>query len=237
MIVGIFCFHHIPYAVMRVVCLVSALVKVSTADRADALKVLEQKAVRNIILDTPEAVFDIAFHAKNASVLGKMHPAVSVFAQADVHNSLGIDFKVNVIYIVYIGFKKELHAAVTAYFTVFLGNFCTQIFFIGLKTYAYAFTVTQQPKPGVGRSKTGQTRPGFFTDITDLCFVPCAVIKRGSNNIGLFDLNLVSTGFAGARTVGAIIVYTIIAIAALWLILSPFITDGVLWLKSRRAAD
>lgn len=52
---------------------------------------------------------------------------------------------------------------------------------------------------------------------------------------GLFDLNLVSTVFAGARTVGAVIVYTIIAIAALWLILSPFITDGVLWLKSRRA--
>ena len=54
---------------------------------------------------------------------------------------------------------------------------------------------------------------------------------------GLFDLNLVSTVFAGARTVGAIIVYSIIAVAALWLILSPFITDGVLWLKSRRAAD
>ena len=52
---------------------------------------------------------------------------------------------------------------------------------------------------------------------------------------GLFDLNLVSTVFSGARTVGSVIVYTIIAIAALWLILSPFITDGVLWLKSRRA--
>ena len=51
---------------------------------------------------------------------------------------------------------------------------------------------------------------------------------------GLFDLNLVSTVFSGARTVGAVIPYTIIAIAALWLILSPFITDGVLWLKGRR---
>ena len=54
---------------------------------------------------------------------------------------------------------------------------------------------------------------------------------------GLFELNLVSTIFAGARTVGSVIVYTIIAIAALWLILSPFITDGVLWLKSRRAEN
>lgn len=52
---------------------------------------------------------------------------------------------------------------------------------------------------------------------------------------GLFDLNLVSTVFSGARTVGSVIVYSIIALAALWLILSPFITGGVLWLKNRRA--
>ena len=52
---------------------------------------------------------------------------------------------------------------------------------------------------------------------------------------GLFDFNLVSTVFSGARTAGSIIVYTIIAIAALWLILSPFITGGVLWLKNRRS--
>ena len=52
---------------------------------------------------------------------------------------------------------------------------------------------------------------------------------------GFFNFNLVSTVFAGARTAGSIIVYSLIAVAALWLILSPFITDGVLWLKSRRA--
>ena len=52
---------------------------------------------------------------------------------------------------------------------------------------------------------------------------------------GLFDFNLVSTVFGGARVVGSVITYSIIARAALWLILSPFITDGVLWLKSRRA--
>ena len=52
---------------------------------------------------------------------------------------------------------------------------------------------------------------------------------------GLFDLNLVSTIFSGARAVGSVIVYSIIALAALWLILSPFITGGVLWLKNRRA--
>ena len=52
---------------------------------------------------------------------------------------------------------------------------------------------------------------------------------------GFFNLNLVSSIFSGARTVGSIIVYTLIALASLWLILSPMITDGVLWLKSRRA--
>ena len=52
---------------------------------------------------------------------------------------------------------------------------------------------------------------------------------------GLFDFNLVSTIFSGARTAGSVIVYTIIALAALWLILSPFITGGVLWLKNRRS--
>ena len=52
---------------------------------------------------------------------------------------------------------------------------------------------------------------------------------------GLFNFNLVSKVFAGARTAGSVIVYTVIAIAALWLILSPFITGGVLWLKNKRA--
>lgn len=54
---------------------------------------------------------------------------------------------------------------------------------------------------------------------------------------GFFDFNLVSSIFAGARTVGSIIVYSLIAVAALWLILSPFITGGVLWLKNRRSAN
>ena len=54
---------------------------------------------------------------------------------------------------------------------------------------------------------------------------------------GLFDFNLVSSIFSGARTMGSVIVYTLIAIAALWLILSPFITGGVLWLKNKRSAD
>ena len=52
---------------------------------------------------------------------------------------------------------------------------------------------------------------------------------------GFFEFNLVSTIFSGARAVGSVITYALIALAALWLILSPIITNGVLWLKSRRA--
>ena len=54
---------------------------------------------------------------------------------------------------------------------------------------------------------------------------------------GLFNFNLVSSVFSGARAAGSVIVYTIIALAALWLILSPFITGGVLWLKNHRAEN
>lgn len=54
---------------------------------------------------------------------------------------------------------------------------------------------------------------------------------------GLFDLNLVSTVFGGARVVGSIIVYSIIALAALWLIVSPMMTNGVLWLRGEDRAN
>ena len=52
---------------------------------------------------------------------------------------------------------------------------------------------------------------------------------------GFFNFNLVSSIFSGARSVGSVITYAIITLAALWLILSPIITGGVLWLKNRRA--
>jgi hypothetical protein len=45
---------------------------------------------------------------------------------------------------------------------------------------------------------------------------------------GIFNFNLVSFVFAGARSVGSIIVYVLIALAALWLIVSPFMTKGEL---------
>lgn len=53
---------------------------------------------------------------------------------------------------------------------------------------------------------------------------------------GIFDLNLVSSIFGGARTLGAIIVYSLIALAAIWLIISPIITNGMLKLMGNREA-
>ncbi len=51
---------------------------------------------------------------------------------------------------------------------------------------------------------------------------------------GIFDFNLVSAIFMGPRSIGAIIVYSVIAVAALWLIISPFVTSGVLKLRGDR---
>ena len=44
---------------------------------------------------------------------------------------------------------------------------------------------------------------------------------------GFFNFNLVAI-FGGARSVFAVIVYTLIALSAIWLIISPCITDGKL---------
>ena len=51
---------------------------------------------------------------------------------------------------------------------------------------------------------------------------------------GIFNFNLVSAIFTGPRTVGAIIVYSLIALAAIWLIISPIITNGALKLMGNR---
>lgn len=42
--------------------------------------------------------------------------------------------------------------------------------------------------------------------------------------VGIFDFNLVGWIFGGTRSVGAIIIYVILTIAAIWLIISPIVT-------------
>lgn len=41
---------------------------------------------------------------------------------------------------------------------------------------------------------------------------------------GIFDFNLVGWIFQGSRSVGSIIVYVLITLAAIWLIISPIVT-------------
>lgn len=51
---------------------------------------------------------------------------------------------------------------------------------------------------------------------------------------GIFGFNLVSAVFMGPRSIGAIIVYSLIALSAIWLIISPIITNGALKLMGHR---
>lgn len=50
---------------------------------------------------------------------------------------------------------------------------------------------------------------------------------------GIFNFNLVGWIFQGPRSVGSIIVYVIITLAAIWLIISPIITGYGLRLKGK----
>ena len=47
---------------------------------------------------------------------------------------------------------------------------------------------------------------------------------------GVFDFNLVGWIFGGPRSVGAIIIYVLVTIAAIWLIISPIVTGRGLYL-------
>ena len=53
-----------------------------------------------------------------------------------------------------------------------------------------------------------------------VAYILCIVGALNWGLYGIFDFNLVSWIFGGPRTAGSITVYIIIAVAALWLILS-----------------
>ena len=68
-------------------------------------------------------------------------------------------------------------------------------------------------------------------------FVSYILVLLGAVNWGLYGIwgfNLVGWIFQGSRSVGSIIVYIIIAAAALWLIISPLITGRGLLLSRDR---
>ena len=54
---------------------------------------------------------------------------------------------------------------------------------------------------------------------------------------GIWNFNLVGWIFQGPRTVGSVIVYIIIAVAALWLIISTIITGRGLLLSMHRREE
>ena len=51
---------------------------------------------------------------------------------------------------------------------------------------------------------------------------------------GIFNFNLVSAIFMGDRSVGAIIVYCLIALAAIWLIIYTVFSGGIIRLLPNR---
>ena len=51
---------------------------------------------------------------------------------------------------------------------------------------------------------------------------------------GIFNFNLVSAIFMGDRSVGAIITYCIIAVAAIWLIIYTIFANGILRFTNHR---
>ncbi len=54
---------------------------------------------------------------------------------------------------------------------------------------------------------------------------------------GIFNFNLVSWIFQGPRTIGSIIVYSLITLAAIWLIISPIISGRGLRLRTHEQTE
>lgn len=73
-----------------------------------------------------------------------------------------------------------------------------------------------------------------FFNVVSYILVLLGAVNWGM--FGIFNFNLVSAIFMGPRSMGAIIVYSLIALAAIWLIISPMITNGMLKLQGNREA-
>lgn len=61
------------------------------------------------------------------------------------------------------------------------------------------------------------------------------LVLVGALNWGIFafsGFNLVGWIFMGERTIGSIVVYSLVALSAIWLIISPILTQGKLVLGS-----
>ena len=66
----------------------------------------------------------------------------------------------------------------------------------------------------------------FIANLVSYILVLLGAVNWGL--YGIFNFNLVSAIFQGDRSVGSIIVYVLIAIAALWLLIYTVFAGGVL---------
>ena len=72
----------------------------------------------------------------------------------------------------------------------------------------------------------------FIANLVSYILVLLGAVNWGL--YGIFNFNLVSAIFQGDRSVGSIIVYVLIAIAALWLLIYTVFAGGVLRLVCHR---
>ncbi len=72
----------------------------------------------------------------------------------------------------------------------------------------------------------------FIANIISYILVLLGAVNWGL--YGIFNFNLVSAIFMGDRSVGAIITYVIIALAAIWLIVYTVFANGILRFTNRR---
>ena len=72
----------------------------------------------------------------------------------------------------------------------------------------------------------------FIANIVSYILVLLGAVNWGL--YGIFNFNLVSAIFMGDRSVGAIISYVIIALAAIWLIVYTVFANGILRFTNRR---
>lgn len=74
---------------------------------------------------------------------------------------------------------------------------------------------------------------GYLMKIANI--IAYILVLVGALNWGIFafsGFNLVGWIFMGARTIGSIVVYSLVTLSAIWLIISPILTQGKLVLGS-----
>lgn len=67
-----------------------------------------------------------------------------------------------------------------------------------------------------------------------VCYILTVIGGLNWGLVGIFDFNLVGWVFGGYRSVGAVIIYILVALAAIWLIISPMVTGRGLILAGRK---